>query len=317
MYLRDPFTILKFLGGSVPIHVSMAISSFILFHMQEQLDCSGIQPANNQYVNISEFYEIKIMFWIHCFLIFQKVLIWTINSRNYFKFSSYALYTKSFLNTVSWILYLIGYLNMQFEIQNPKYYHIEIVSKFKINLKQNPDEISCMNTSPRNANIITLINLQRLLEVIVFYSQIFAMMGFLIYCKLLVWLKSRSDVNLQQSDDPLLMILSNNNNDFYHRDNFFMTISLLYITVTTVRIFYFQLKQEMEERRHETYESKINLDSRISQHTLETFEILYWGIIMYRGTHYDQIFRSRIIAFPVIAKTIETSALIIDLLGGY
>lgn len=216
MHLRDPFTVLKFLGGSVPIHVSMAISSYIIFHLQEQLDCSDIKPANNEYVNISEFYEIKIMFWIHCFLIFQKVLIWSIDSRDYFKFSSYALYMKSILNTVSCILYLIGYLKMQFEIQNPKYYPIETIGKFKIILKQNPDEISCMDTSPRNANIITLINVQRHLEVIVFYGQIFAMMGFLIYCKLLVWLKSRSDVNLQQSDDPLLMILSNNNNDFYN-----------------------------------------------------------------------------------------------------
>ena len=51
MKFRDPFTILKFLGGSIDIHISMAISAAIAyFKYYKQLDCSGIEPENGEFL---------------------------------------------------------------------------------------------------------------------------------------------------------------------------------------------------------------------------------------------------------------------------
>ena len=51
MQLRDPFTILKFLGGSIAIHISMAIFAGIAyFKFYKQLDCSGIEPENGEFL---------------------------------------------------------------------------------------------------------------------------------------------------------------------------------------------------------------------------------------------------------------------------
>ena len=86
MKFRDPFTILKFLGGSIDIHISMAISAAIAyFKYYKQLDCSGIEPENEEFLQLSDYSDVKFMFIIHCLCILNLMLKWVIDSKKYYQ----------------------------------------------------------------------------------------------------------------------------------------------------------------------------------------------------------------------------------------
>ena len=93
-----------------------------------------------------------------------------------------------------------------------------------------------MLSSEINRFSILNLSIYRRLELLIFFGQILAFIGFIIYCKVVIWLKTKlnSKAWLDKMDDPFIVILTRNLNDFYHIENFFMTIWVLYATVLLV-----------------------------------------------------------------------------------
>ena len=82
MKFIDPLATLKFMGGAISIHISMAFFAFYSYYYSygSLSDCSNLEPfipgddETEAYLKLSTFYDVKLMMIGHLTCIFLAIL---------------------------------------------------------------------------------------------------------------------------------------------------------------------------------------------------------------------------------------------------
>ena len=175
MKYSDPLTPLQYMGGQPPFHFALAIySGYIYFVTVPQFKCAQ---------KVDDFEDIFFIFVVHIICLIFHFLNKSIQSS---ELNGQNLYSKSYLNLSSKMLYLAAYLRIQYKrnMTDAKNYEQLLRECF---LEEAIFELD--NNAVSSAIDYHDIVSYRRFEVGVFFSQIFSLFFYGLFCKAYVKIK--------------------------------------------------------------------------------------------------------------------------------
>ena len=118
MKFKDPLATLQYMGGAIPVHISMfAYASYIYKTAYKNLDCSMVNEVfypddPDHELEIDSFQDVFFMLLVNAICIF----LFTVNKNLNETSGGFAGYLKTFLKIICITLYMAGFIVIQFNL---------------------------------------------------------------------------------------------------------------------------------------------------------------------------------------------------------